>query len=391
MDPLGAANVEFCLDVFKELSTKNLDTNIFFSPLSMLYALSMVLLGARGNSAHQMVKVLHFNDVERISPGLEGMFKCGQRGDIHKEFQMLMSKINRANSDYALGIASRLYGTRKMVFLQQYLNCSEELYGAQLEAVDFEHPPEETRKRINAWVAAQTHGAIPSLFGQGAIDPTSVMVLVNAIYFKGKWESRFLKSQTVETPFHLSKGRSLSVQMMHQSGRFKMASVEEPQLQVIELPYVQKNLSMIVLLPNSPDDLEKIERRLTLKTISQWTSSDNMTERDVDIQFPRFHLEEQYELNSVLQALGMTDIFDQSRADLSGISPGGDLFLTKVTHKAFVEVNEEGTEAAAATGDIIAVKRLPVREKFVADHPFLFFIRHVDTNTILFCGRFSSP
>ncbi|XP_053520273.1 serpin B11 isoform X1 [Artibeus jamaicensis] len=392
MDSLRAANVEFCLDMFKELNNNNVGDNIFFSPLSLLYALSMVLLGARGHSAEQMEKVLHFNHIaESLKPQFEDSAKCSQAGRIHSELGVLFSQINQPHSNYMLSIANRLYGTQAIAFQQQYLNCSEKLYQARLQAVDFQQSPEETRQTINAWVESKTNGKITNLFGKGTIDPSSVMVLVNAIYFKGQWQSKFQERETMKAPFQLSEGKSVTVDMMYQTGTFKLAFVREPRMQVLELPYVGNTLSMIILLPVGTATLEQVEKQLNVKTFDKWTSSSNMMQRDVEVHLPRFKLEIKYELNSLLKSLGMTDVFNEIKADLSGISPAKGLHLSKVIHKSYVDVNEEGTEAATATGDNLTVKRLPIRAQFMANRPFLFFIRHSGTNTILFCGKLASP
>ncbi|KAM9676644.1 serpin B11 isoform 1-T1 [Dama dama] len=392
MDALSTANVEFCLDVFKELNYNHAGDNVFFSPLSLLYALSMILLGARGSSAEQMQKVLHFNHIiESSGPEFRDLAKCSRAGRIHSELGVLFSQINRSDSNYILSIANRLYGTKAMAFHEQYLHCSEKLYQARLQTVDFERSAEETRKTINAWVESKTDGKVTNLFGKGTIEPSCVMVLVNAIYFKGQWQNKFQERETFKTPFQLSKGKSVTVEMMYQTGKFKLALIEEPQMQVLELPYVNNTLSMIILLPVGTADVDQVEKQLNSKTFQEWTSPSNMVERDVEVHLPRFKLEIKYELNSLLESLGMTDIFSQVKADLSGISPVKGLFVSKVIHKSYVEVNEEGTEAAVATGNVLAVKRLPVRAQFLANRPFLLFIRHFHTNMILFCGKLASP
>ncbi|XP_076991402.1 serpin B11 isoform X3 [Tamandua tetradactyla] len=316
---------------------------------------------------------------------------CSQTGRIHLEFGALFSQINQTGSNSTLGIANRLYGTKEMAFHQKYLSCSEELFGTRLQPVDFEHSLEETRETINAWVESKTYGKVKNLFAKGTIDSSSVMVLVNVIYFKGQWKNKFEERETIKAPFQLSDGKSVIVEMMHQTGMFKLAFIGEPQMQVLELPYVNNRLSMVILLPVGLANLKQIEKQLNLKTFQKWTSSSNMVKREVEVHIPRFRLEIKYELNTLLRSLGMTDIFDQMKADLSGISPAKHLYLSKVIHKSYVDVNEEGTEAAAATGDSVGVKRLPIRAQFMANHPFLFFIRHIDTNTILFCGRLTSP
>ncbi|KAM9632131.1 serpin B11-like isoform 1-T4 [Trichechus inunguis] len=392
MGSLSTANVEFCLDVFKELNSNNIGDNIFFSPLSLLYALSMILLGARRNSAEQMEKVLHFNHVvESLKPGFKDSSKCSQAGRIHSELGALLSQIKQPDSNYTLSIANRLYGTKMMAFHQQYLTCSEKLYQAQLKTVDFEHSPEETRKTINAWVESKTNGKVTNLFGKGTIDPSSVMVLVNVIYFKGQWQNKFQEGETSKTPFQLGEGKSVTVDMMYQTGIFKLAFIKKPRIQVLELPFVNNRLSMIILLPVGKAKLEQIEKELNLKTFQEWTSSSNMMEKEVEVYIPRFKLEIKYELNSLLKSLGMTDIFDQTKADLSRMSPAKNLYLSKVIHKSYVDVNEEGTEAAAATGNIVVVKNVPMRAQFMANRPFLFFIKHTRTNMILFFGKLASP
>ncbi|XP_003788461.1 serpin B11 isoform X1 [Otolemur garnettii] len=392
MGSLSTANVEFCLDVFKELNTNSVGENIFFSPLNLLYALSMILLGARGNSADQVQKVLHYDHiVQSFKQEFKDPRQCSQSGRIHSELGALLSQINQPDSNYTLSIATRLYGTKTVPFQEQYLSCSEKLYQAGLQTVDFDRSTEETRKTINAWVERKTNGKVTNLFGKGTIDPSSVMVLVNAIYFKGQWQNKFQESETVKTPFQLSEGKNVIVEMMYQTGTFKLAFIKEPKMQVLELPYVNKQLSMIILLPVGTTNLEQVEKQLTVRTFHQWTSSSNMIEREVEVHLPRFKLEIKYELNSLLKSLGMTDVFNQNKADLSGMSAAKGLYLSKVIHKSYLDVSEEGTEAAAGAGESIAVKRLPIRDQFLANHPFLFFIRHSHTNAILFCGKLASP
>ncbi|XP_072461637.1 serpin B11-like [Notamacropus eugenii] len=391
MDSLSTANVEFGLDVFKELSRNNVEDNVFFSPVSLLYALSMLFLGARGNSAAQMGKVLHFSyGKEPSNPEPGKSSKCGITGGIHSEFPVLFSGISGSDSNYTLSMANKLYGTKTIGIYPQYLSCSEKFYQSKMQMVDFIHAPEEARKMINAWVESKTNGKIKNLFNKGTLDTTSVIVLVNAIYFKGQWQTKFQKRQTIKMPFKLRKGQTIPVHMMRQIGTFKVALIKEPQMQVLELPYASGDLSMIILLPKDTEQVEQVEKQLNLKTFQQWTSSFTI-EKEVDVQVPRFKLGMKYELSSVLQTLGMIDIFNPEKANLSGLSPNSSLSLSKVIHESFIDVNEEGTEASAATGEVITTKKLPVRVTFVADHPFFFFIKHIYTNTILFCGRFFSP
>ncbi|XP_008838887.1 serpin B11 isoform X1 [Nannospalax galili] len=391
MDALSTANAEFCLDVFKQLSSSNVGENIFFSPLSLFYALSMILLGTRGQSAEQMEKVLHYEHFSKyLKPEMKDSRECSRAGRMHSEFGVLLSQINQPNSNYTLSIANRLYGTKAITFHQQYLRCSEKLYQAKLQAVDFELSTEETRKTINAWVESKTNGKVTNLFGKGTIDPSSVMVLVSAIYFKGQWQNKFQERKTVKAPFHMSVGKSVMVKMMYQTGRFKLANIKKPQMQVLELPYSNNNLNMIILLPHGMANVKQIERQLNVRTLQEWTNSSNMVESEVEVCIPRFKLEMKYELNSLLKSLGMKNIFNVAAADFSGMSPDKGLYLSKVIHKSYVDVTEEGTEAAAATGESVAVKRLLIPVQFMADQPFLFIIRDLFGH-ILFAGKFASP
>ncbi|GAB1285329.1 Serpin B11 [Apodemus speciosus] len=414
MDPITSANTEFCLDVFKELSSSNVGENIFFSPFSVFYALSMLLLGARGKSAEQMGKVLHYENFSGfLQAKMKNSSECDQVGRMHPEFRALVTHINQQNS---LSIANRIYGTKAIEFNKQYIRCCEKLYQAKLQTVDFELSAEETRKSINTWVKNKTNGylicdpqkchdpqvenyfikleagggKITNLFVKGTIDPSSVMVLVSAIYFKGQWQNKFQKTETVKAPFHMSVGKSAVVDMMYQTGTFKLAFIKEPQMQVLELPYANNKLRMVILLPVGTASVSQIEKHLNMKMLQEWTNPSNMVEREVEVHIPKFSLSVTYDLNTLLKSLGMRDIFNVAQADLSGMSPDKGLYLSKVVHKSYVDVNEEGTEAAAATGESISVKRLPVTVQFTANCPFLFFIWDESYN-VLFAGKFASP
>ncbi|KFQ11979.1 Leukocyte elastase inhibitor B, partial [Leptosomus discolor] len=236
---------------------------------------------------------------------------------------------------------------------------------------------------------------IKDLFAAGFIDPSTVLVLVNAIYFKGKWAVEFKKEDTKETYFQLNKNERRTVQMMFQEGYFNMAIIEELKMKVLELPYFNNELSMFVLLPEVACEhftgLEQLECTLTYEKLAGWTSSARMQQLRVKVYLPQFRMEESYVLNKTLQEMGVMNVFDWGKADLSGISRKDGLVVSKAIQKSFVEVNEEGTEAADAMGLVAVPLCCPVSYEFKADHPFLFFIRHNPTNTILFFGRYSSP
>ncbi|XP_035408528.1 leukocyte elastase inhibitor-like isoform X3 [Cygnus atratus] len=354
MGSLCAANAKFCLDFFKELSKMKKNENIFFSPLSLSAAFGMVLLGARGNTLKQIEKVFHFGEV---------LTDATQRTRYPSE--------------------------------KQYLDSTKKFYRAELEAVDFKYTKEEAREKINFWVENETKGKIKDLFAAGSIDPSTVLVLVNAIYFKGKWAVEFKKEDTKETYFRLNKNERKTVQMMFREGYFKLAIIEEPKIKVIELPYFNNELSMLILLPEVVYEdftgLEQLENTLTYEKIAEWTSLDKMQQLTVKVYLPQFKMDESYVLNKTLQEMGVMNVFDWGKADLSGISRKDGLVMSKAIHKSSVEVNEDGTEAVAATQVVAMPLSRSISYEFKADHPFLFFIRHNPTNTILFFGRYSSP
>ncbi|XP_011839928.1 PREDICTED: leukocyte elastase inhibitor isoform X1 [Mandrillus leucophaeus] len=379
MEQLSSANTRFALDLFLALSEHNPAGNIFISPFSISSALAMVFLGTRGNTAAQLSKTFHFNTVE----------------EIHSRFQSLNAEINKPGASYILKLANRLYGEKTYNFLPEFLASTQKTYGADLASVDFQHATEEARKTINQWVKAQTEGKIPELLASGTVDDMTKLVLVNAIYFKGNWQDKFMKEATTNAPFRLNKKDTKTVKMMYQKKKFAYGYIEDLKCRVLELPYQGKELSMVILLPDDIEDestgLKKIEEQLTLEKLHEWTKPENLDFIEVNVSLPRFKLEESYTLNSDLARLGVQDLFDSSKADLSGMSGARDIFISKIVHKSFVEVNEEGTEAAAATAGVATFCMLMPEEYFTADHPFLFFIRHNSSRSVLFLGRFSSP
>ncbi|XP_051655413.1 serpin B6-like isoform X2 [Manacus candei] len=379
MASLCAANTTFALDLLRKLCEKKSGQNLFFSPFSISSALSMILLGSKGNTEAQITKVLSLNKAE----------------DAHNGYQSLLSEINDPNTKYILRTANRLYGEKTFEFLSSFLELSQKSYHAGLEPTDFMNAWEDSRKRINGWVEERTEGKIQNLLAEGLLDSLTRLVLVNAIYFKGNWEKQFNKEETEERPFHINKNETKPVQMMFKKDRFNMTYIGDLQTKILELPYVGNELSMIILLPDAIQDgstgLERLERELTYEKLIDWINPEMMDSTEVRVSLPRFKLEEDYDLKPILSCMGMPDAFDSGKADFSGMSSGNELVLSEVVHKSFVEVNEEGTEAAAATAAIMMMRCAMIVPDFTADHPFLFFIRHNKSSSILFCGRFCSP
>uniref|UniRef100_A0A8C3QYH9 Leukocyte elastase inhibitor n=1 Tax=Cyanoderma ruficeps TaxID=181631 RepID=A0A8C3QYH9_9PASS len=381
MESLCAANTTFAVDLFRKLCEKNSGQNVFFSPFSISSALSMVLLGSRGSTEAQISKVLSLKNAQ----------------DAHNGYQSLLSEINDPKTKYILRTANRLYGEKTLEFLPSFLESSQKSYHAGLEQMDFLHAWEDSRKQINGWVEERTEGKIQNLLAEGMLNSLTRLVLVNAIYFKGNWEKPFRKQSTREREFHINKKETRPVQMMFKEAYFKMAYIGALQTKILELPYEGNELSMIILLPDAIQDgstgLERLERELTYEKLMDWIRPEMMRSTELMVSLPTFKLEEDYDLKPILRSMGMLDAFESGKADFSGISSGKELMLSEVIHKSFVEVNEEGTEAAAATAAVVIpyCGRIGPKLKFTADHPFLFFIRHNRTGSILFCGRFCCP
>uniref|UniRef100_A0A8C2CTU4 Serpin domain-containing protein n=1 Tax=Cyprinus carpio TaxID=7962 RepID=A0A8C2CTU4_CYPCA len=245
MEPLSAANTQFSLNLFKKISEGDASGNVFYSPISISSALAMVSLGAKGNTAAQMFKVISHN--LNFLPDVS-------MDQIHSSFNKVMSELNKPGAPYVLSLANRLYGEQSYQFVEKFLIDTKKYYEAQLEEVDFKMKPEAARVNINKWVEEKTQEKIKDLLPLGSIDSSMKLVLVNAIYFKGNWEKKFPKEATIDGQFKLNKTHTKPVKMMNQKSKFPLALIPEMNSQVLELPYVGKNLSMLIILPNEIQD-----------------------------------------------------------------------------------------------------------------------------------------
>ncbi|KAI5090582.1 serpin peptidase inhibitor, clade B (ovalbumin), member 1, partial [Silurus meridionalis] len=401
MESLSHANSQFALNLYRAISAQNTEGDIFFSPLSITAAMCMVYLGARGVTAEEMAKVQVFHSgSNETTPAhtlneLNVVLGVSSIPDVHTHFKTLNSEINSPKVSYILRLANRIYGEKTFNFSSEFVDSTQKQYQADMQAVDFIGSSEESRKLINHWVEEKTEGKIKDILQPGTVTAMTRLSLVNAIYFKGKWKHVFNKNNTEMMPFKINQNLSKPVQMMFQRNKFPFNYIDEYKLRVLDLPYVDEELSMVVLLPEESNDgsdpLLKLESELTMDKLLEWTNKEKMdTWTDIVVYLPKLNLEEQYSLKELLNKMGMSSLFDPNSADLTGISSQGGLFVSSVTHKAFVEVNEEGTEAAAATVGLISFC-MSREELFMADHPFLFFIRHNPTKSILFFGRFRGP
>jgi serpin B len=364
-------NNEFAFDLYARLRAR--DGNLFFSPNSISTALAMTSAGARGDTADEMAKALHFTlPPDRLHPAFAALLKA-----LNAEGQ---------KRGYQLSVANALWGQKGEGFKPDFLKLAKDDYGAGLKEVDFAHDTEAARKEINAWVERQTQDRIKDLLQPGVLDPLTRLVLTNAVYFKGDWSSPFKKDLTREEPF-LTGGGKVQAPLMHQSARFKY--LDAGALQVLEMPYVGKDLSMVVLLPKKADGLAELEKSLTADKLAGWLGQ--AREEEVEVGLPKFQATSEFSLKDQLAALGMKKAFVPGAADFSGMNGRDDLYITAVVHKAFVDVNEQGTEAAAATGVVVGLRATPVRPVFRADHPFVFLIRDTRNDSVLFLGRLVNP
>jgi serpin B len=371
----AAANAinAFGLELYQQL--KHQDTNLFFSPYSISVALSMTCAGARGQTRDQIAQALHTkSDRECLAADF---------GSLNRD---LADSILKGEGE--LNLANGLWLQKGFNFNPDYLKFTEDTYGAHPNELDFKRDPESARNEINKWVAQQTRDKIQDLMTKGAIDTLTRFVLANAIYFKGKWDSEFDKKLTMNAPFTSLDGKRTSIPMMNREGMFGYATGDG--FQTLEMAYKEGHLSMVVLLPAKDFSLKKFEERLNPDVVSTWLRELKKTR--VDVYFPKFKMSTPvYQLDPLLKAMGMTKAFSKE-ADFSGMSTTKGLYISAVVHKAFVDINEEGTEAAAATGIAVRSHSInPQKLVFRADRPFVFFIRHNPTNTILFLGRFTKP
>ena len=366
------ANNRFSLDLYRELAGEG--NNVFFSPWSLSSALAMTYEGARGNTSDEMRSVLYFSENDSLR---------------RESFSALDRKINANDSGYTLSTANALWVDGSFSLLDEYETLVHDTYLARANNLDFRAAPEEARQTINHWVKQKTSGKIVDLIPAGHVDSLTRLVLTNAIYFNGTWMKTFDPSQTRDEDFFTEDGRAVKVPMMRQDdGEARFYYLETGDLQVLEMPYAGGRLSMMILLPHD-QDIASLERTLSSEDLNQWR--DSLEERRVDVYLPRFKLKANYFLPEILADLGMPTAFSEM-ADFTGISPDRPLFISQVIHQAYVDVNEQGTEAAAATAVVTeACAEEPEIPVFRADHPFLFLIVDDETGCILFLGRVSDP
>jgi serpin B len=376
---LVEGNTHFALNLYAQLLAEDPKGNHFLSPFSISTALAMAAAGARGETQAEMVRTLHLPEQAYVAFG--ALLRDFNGGD-------------PAKRGFTLSTANALWAQQGYPWRAEYKKLLQQDFRAGLFDVDFISQPEQARNTINKWVENETREKIKDLIPPGTITPLTRAVLTNAIYFKGDWLSQFDKKMTREQPFTRLDGSQVKVPLMYQSNPKECLYAETADLQVLDLPYTGKRLSMTILLPRKPDGLPDLEKQLHAEKLAQILGALGPAGK-VEVFLPRFRLEMQrpYSLNKPLRELGIKKAFSHVVADFSGMHTGPErFFITAVLHKAFVDVNEEGTEAAAATAIVGGIKSVRPQPKiFRADRPFLFLIRDQQTGSILFMGRLVDP
>ncbi|KAM5237688.1 antithrombin-III [Ctenodactylus gundi] len=379
---LSKANSRFATTFYQHLAdSKDDNDNIFLSPLSISTAFAMAKLGACNDTLKQLMEVFKFDTISEKTSD-----------QIHFFFAKLNCRLYRkANKSSRLVAANRLFGDKSLTFNETYQDISEAVYGAKLQPLDFKGNAEQSRETINKWVANKTEGRITDVIPSEAINELTVLVLVNTIYFKGLWKSKFSPENTRKELFYKANKETCSAFMMYQEGKFRYRRVAEG-TQVLELPFKGDDITMVLILPKPEKSLSKVERELTSEVLQEWL--DELEEVMLVVDMPRFRIEDGFSVREQLQGMGLVDLFDPEKSQLPGIVAEGpdDLYVSDAFHKAFLEVNEEGSEAAASTAIVISGRSLnPNRVTFKANRPFLVLIREVALNTILFMGRVANP
>jgi serpin B len=371
-DEISVGNTAFSIDLYRNSVADNAD-NVVFSPLSISMAMAMTSVGAGGETDDAIRSTMHFPQYDN---------------PLHNGYLRLRKHIADHADAYPVSIANALWCEQSMPVSRKFLNHTERYYEAGLQTVDFLNAAEDARLQINAWTSKHTNGKIVDLLTEGTVKPKTRLILTNAIHFDALWQTPFAADRTRETPFHTSDG-AIETPMMHLTTTVPFRQFEG--FSAVSIPYKMERLQMIVLLPNESDNISVIEDSLSQSNLGGWLQALYETPQKVNLAIPRFKLTQQLDLTNALTSLGMGIAFSDE-ANFRGITIAAKLQLSAVIHKAFIDVNEKGTEAAAATGVVMGVTSVgKPAPSFTADHPFMFIIRDNVTGFILFIGRVMNP
>ena len=365
------SNNSFAFSLYSGLSKTEAGKNIFISPYSISTAIAMTYEGAGNTTAAQMRQALRF-------PEDTAVLRAGN--------MEILADMARKDKGYELSAANSLWPQDGLILLKEFTGNVEKYYGGTAEAVDYVKDRQKAVDKINWWTSKKTNGKISNIVKPTDVNALTRLILVNAIYFKGTWQTGFKAAMTKKSDFYTSENSKKTVDMMNQEGNFRYALDKDTQ--VIELPYAGKDISMLVALP-AGRDISKLEAAISYETFKKWTAA--LRNVKVNVSLPKFLVRCRYSLKQPLIDMGMSQAFDENLADFSGMTGKKDLYISNVIHASFVEVNEKGTEAAASTAVIMMTKSFEMNETFKADHPFIFFIYDNKAGNILFMGRISDP
>lgn len=366
---------EFTLSMYRHMAYSEPASNVFLSPSNIAIVMMLVYLGAKNDTEDQMVKVLKLDKMDRSR--------------VPRQMEKFIHRLKKDNESVTFKIANKLFPHSDKRILEDYLSLVSKYFDASVKQLDFTNELEESRKEINTWVEEETNATIKDILPEGSLPPNTAMVVVNTVYFKGNWHTPFDNKRTETRTFVKLNSDNIKVEMMRNKRMEDAYYGKDRRLdcKVLKLPYEGRGIGLIVVLPNTDDGLPGLEEQLDIKVLRGLVKIPRLVTADVSL--PKFKLESSIKLKEVLSMLGMVDAFDEDKADLSRM--GDDLYVSEVYHKTFIDVNEEGTEAGAATAAVEVSRCLEETYRFNADHAFLFMIWHEKLEVPLFIGRLVEP
>ncbi|XP_072008786.1 serpin B5 isoform X2 [Engystomops pustulosus] len=375
MEAFHMANAAFAVDIFNIFNEKCKTENFIFSPLTISSTLALAYKAAKGNTATEMKKGLHYENVKDFDFG----------------FQTLSSDINRISSASSLKMVKRLYVDASCNCTKEFINSTKKPYPSELEIIDIKSRAEEARNQINTSVKDLTHGNVENMLTEGLLNEDTDMLLLGAAHYKGKWFFKFNESETKESEFHISKTGTKPVPMMKLETRLGIRTMKDPNLTILDIPFAGKQMSMLIIMPKIIEDdstgLEKIEKEMTTENFVNWTNPSMMANSKVKLSLPMLRITSTLNLKGSLNALGIHDAVNKEVADFSGMSEKKGLSLSEAIFQAGIDIDEDGTEAA----DEIRERVLMSKTECNVDHPFLFIVKHTKTQGILLFGKYTGP
>lgn len=362
----------FIVDLYDRIASDAGKGNVILSPFSVASVLALTLEGARGTTAEQMQSVLHWNSVDTVG--------------VRESIRNALRSMNRATRSYILTVVNHVFLQEGFQPLPAFRHHLRSYHLSDVDVLDFSKE-EKARSAINRWVSRATKNHIPELIAPDSLDQQTRVLLLNAVYFKGDWAIQFDEKRTQPRPFFPEANREIMTPMMYTQAEFGYAQIDELQCSMLELPYRGRDLAMYLLLPDAPDGLARLRGALWNHPAIFYAPESILEKQNVTVLLPKFRLEHSLKLKPALVHMGIQDLFFQGKADLSGMAGANDLYVSDIVHKAFIEVNEKGTKAAAVSAVTIRGRMMQAETIFRADHPFMFFIQDKKTKTVLFIGH----